>query len=311
MANQLVPFGKYKGQPLEVLLSDTQYMTWLSEQPWVKDKYPVVQTLIINNFGEPDETPEHNGLQARFYEARYVNSFFRHVFGCGFESKKRRLQIVIDKKKQSLGMLDDAMSSGRKQLSVYSEDFPELSSALREINEWTCGSMGDFYADLEETKKGYCDDIDNFSKKIEELESFYSGKTLLMERNYRVASEELGWDVLISLTHGARSVFDTDTNNILIELKPQVGDDFPAILRQLKNNRDRNENFIHPSRLGRRVISPMYYGAEYWMVYTEYTGCGTSEQIMRKQFESSGFHVAREDEYWPALSSEALLHGMR
>ena len=75
MANQLVPFGKYKGQPLEVLLADTQYMTWLSEQPWVKERYPVVQTLIINNFGEPDETPEHNKIQNNFFSSEYVFAF--------------------------------------------------------------------------------------------------------------------------------------------------------------------------------------------------------------------------------------------
>jgi hypothetical protein len=64
----IVPFGKYKNQPVEVLAQDKEYCEWLSGQGWVAQRYPGIHTLIINNFAEPSETPEHNALQLRFLD---------------------------------------------------------------------------------------------------------------------------------------------------------------------------------------------------------------------------------------------------
>jgi hypothetical protein len=64
MTGELVPFGKHKGQPVEVLLADRGYVEWLLAQPWVRDRFPTFHTTIINYGGEPVETPEHNPMQA-------------------------------------------------------------------------------------------------------------------------------------------------------------------------------------------------------------------------------------------------------
>lgn len=69
---KLVPFGKYKNQPLAVLAQDTSYVNWLQGQDWFAQRYPSIRTLIINNFGEPEDTPEHNALQARFFDDDFV-----------------------------------------------------------------------------------------------------------------------------------------------------------------------------------------------------------------------------------------------
>jgi hypothetical protein len=68
MSGELVPFGKYKGQPVDVLAEDRSYCDWLLTQAWVVERFPKVHTLIINNFGEPTETPEHNALQIRLLD---------------------------------------------------------------------------------------------------------------------------------------------------------------------------------------------------------------------------------------------------
>jgi hypothetical protein len=65
----IIPFGKYKNQPMEVLAQDRAYCDWLMTQGWVAERFPALHTLIINNFAAPDETPEHNALQLRFLEA--------------------------------------------------------------------------------------------------------------------------------------------------------------------------------------------------------------------------------------------------
>jgi len=38
--NAVVPFGKYKGQPVEVLASDRDYSEWLLAQGWIAHRYP-------------------------------------------------------------------------------------------------------------------------------------------------------------------------------------------------------------------------------------------------------------------------------
>src|SRR4030095_8755877 len=66
MKTDIVPFGKYKGQPVEVLAEDREYCDWLTGQEWFRLKFSGIHTLIINQFGPPTETPDHNALQALF-----------------------------------------------------------------------------------------------------------------------------------------------------------------------------------------------------------------------------------------------------
>lgn len=76
----VVPFGKYKGQPVAQLAADQEYCQWLVAQPWFIEKFAHIHTLIINNFGEPSETPEHNRLQLRFLEETFRRQCMRAIF---------------------------------------------------------------------------------------------------------------------------------------------------------------------------------------------------------------------------------------
>ena len=53
---------------VESMASDWQYVDWLLAQDWFRDRYQGMFTLIVNNFAEPTETPEHNRLQMRFLD---------------------------------------------------------------------------------------------------------------------------------------------------------------------------------------------------------------------------------------------------
>lgn len=66
MNTELIPFGKYKGQPVAQLQNDAEYAKWLMQQPWFVERYSGIRTLIVNNFKEEAESPEHNKLQAAF-----------------------------------------------------------------------------------------------------------------------------------------------------------------------------------------------------------------------------------------------------
>lgn len=67
----IVPFGKYKGQPVERMIADRDYCEWLAGQDWFRSRYGQIHTLVINYGAEPDETPEHNRMQARFLDDGY------------------------------------------------------------------------------------------------------------------------------------------------------------------------------------------------------------------------------------------------
>ena len=84
--NNLIPFGKYKGQPIEQLRNDPDYVEWLMGQDWFGQRFGGIRTLIVNNFSEPDSTPEHNSLQAKFLDETFTLGVLRSGFQKVFEA---------------------------------------------------------------------------------------------------------------------------------------------------------------------------------------------------------------------------------
>jgi uncharacterized protein (DUF3820 family) len=68
MIAEIVPFGKYKGRPVEALAADEDYCEWLTAQPWFRQKYGNVYNILIQDGAEPQDSPEHNEMQARFLD---------------------------------------------------------------------------------------------------------------------------------------------------------------------------------------------------------------------------------------------------
>lgn len=69
MTTDIVPFGKYKGRPVVDLVADRSYCDWLAAQPWFRERYAPVYNVIINGTaGQPQDSPEHNKMQARYLD---------------------------------------------------------------------------------------------------------------------------------------------------------------------------------------------------------------------------------------------------
>lgn len=85
MNNELVPFGKYKGQSIDVMANDHEYVSWLSAQPWFRERFVNIYNTIINNFNteQSTDTPEHNKLQALFLK----NTFCANVIDKAYLSE--------------------------------------------------------------------------------------------------------------------------------------------------------------------------------------------------------------------------------
>jgi len=92
----LVPFGKYKGQPLEVIATDRGYCDWLLAQAWFVQRYPQLHTLVINNFGEPSETPEHNALQLRLLDDRFRAQCTERIFQFFHPQRQWQHTVIAD-----------------------------------------------------------------------------------------------------------------------------------------------------------------------------------------------------------------------
>ena len=189
MNTQLVPFGKYKGQPMEVMQMDTKYCEWLATQDWFREQYGnVYNQVIINNFTEPSETPEHNRLQMRFLDENFVESFV---------SKKLRP-------------------------AIYAKYF----------------------------------NIEN------------------------IQFEHYGWDVCIEYSYSKYSDDEADIyNSVCFEIKPCLGDDFPAVLRQMKKNSNR------------------YSGTFSVCIIDEFSASGATYEQVQQMFRASKFSLLKFSDF--------------
>lgn len=210
--NQALTFGKYRGQPVSVLAGDKSYCDWLVNQDWFRQKYQNVYNVIINNFSKPEDTPEHNSLQAMFLDEDFVKKFaFKYLL---------RGQCLRD----SISIKDN------------------------------------------------------------------------LEYSLKAEFEVKGWDVYYEV----RSVFHRNTSaeystcacECYIEIKPEIGDDFPTVMRQMKTN----STYSGYDSYSRRNVQYTIPARMCYLIYDRYTGIGVSEEQMRKMFEVNGFHVCRFDE---------------
>jgi hypothetical protein len=111
----IVPFGKYKGQPVEILASDPQYVEWLLSQSSIKIKYPDIINVIINNFQVPSETPEHNALQVKFLNESYRIKFAAYVSNISkqhFDRTGLSIKNTIEKQEKTIKKREEIFRSG-------------------------------------------------------------------------------------------------------------------------------------------------------------------------------------------------------
>lgn len=248
MTAEIVPFGKYKGQPAELLLADTSYCEWLAAQPWFKERYPTVYQVIVNYGAEPADSPEHNAMQVAFLNDDLCFRLSRRLFS--------RTDFDISGAQKAL-----ANSAAAKLVERYSTHLtctvkkPTASKVFEQDGWDVVIRIGPAVlilntVSLPDCTCGPCEcDPDRYSTKwhdsereVPTLETRYirnndyhcthgcpwgEKKTdwLLGEPAY---ADRPGWGGNLG------RVFDASwPPQILVELKPDLGDDFPSVLRQV------------------------------------------------------------------------------
>lgn len=118
MTHEIISFGKHKGKPVEILAQDKEYSEWLVAQPWFKQKYQNIYTVVINNFRQPVDTPEHNAMQLKFLDQNYALKLAYYLepklFNLSSTDINNRLKTAIKSKPMYLNEIKSQLPDSDK-----------------------------------------------------------------------------------------------------------------------------------------------------------------------------------------------------
>lgn len=235
---QLLSFGKHKGQPFEVLLQDSGYALWLMSSMFAKlqTNHPELLAFLVSRYGMPDRTPVHNKLQNKF-----LDDSFCVQFALAGSAKVRTAVEHLSKTVINVEALwRDRVEVSTRRLSSLSgmdERKSEIGAAEKALNKvqvallheaehiWVAGVSGS------STKGEMCD-----VARIRALELEVDGADVrfLVEQSYVVGTQ-------LHVSTRSYNAPDTiylgsygESETFRIEVKPILGDDYPAVLRTMK-----------------------------------------------------------------------------
>ena len=216
----VIPFGKHKGSTVaEVLARDPQYAEWLLGQGWLAERFAELHAAILSRGAATDDSPEHNVIQARF-----LDPVFQVAFVLAMGTK-----------------LDDYRTVAIRQGIDWMRD-PEM----RQLDNQSAYASDQKYAEIE-------------AKREERRRQILAATPISTHLNMRATFEQRGIDVVLVLRFTPNSPYDQardgyaffspnsygvspDSPNFShstvgrdwkIEIKPSLGDDFPAVMRQM------------------------------------------------------------------------------
>jgi len=137
----LIPFGKYKGKEIEQVAEDKHYLEWLCAQAWFRERHGDLYQVIINNFAEPEDTPEHNKLQACFLDKDYCLSLLaKQRWPVKSITQARFEASGIDVSFEARLLVTEKDEEYQERFDVLVELKPTLSdnypSVLRQMTRW-------------------------------------------------------------------------------------------------------------------------------------------------------------------------------
>jgi hypothetical protein len=291
--SKIIPFGKYKGRMIEeVLVDDPQYLQWLTGQDWFRQKYVVLHQVIINRGAEPEETPEHNALQVLFLDDAFCISFIDVVVP-GWRDEKTLAEIGREALAKHLASIRQTIVRQDKKLLDANES---LSRARKRTDDghWVESATDDVNRANDELARWR-----GKEKSLPTTLTFHIGLTRKFE--WRGVDVRLGfgiqshetvpteyWDGIRWGPHAQESepVIARRQELVSVEIKPVVGDDYPAVLRQIGALR-------HGSEEDRFIL-----------FLERYTGIGATEEQFIRTFATAGIRVVfrRDIALAPTLS---------
>lgn len=309
-------FGKHAGKSAaEVMATDPNYVQWVLAQPWFQEKNPqLVQFFMTGGGTEASETPEHNALQSKFTQDAYCLAVAA-MFSAG-----QRLRTASEARREALVTTEPALASYVKSWH------PRISARSFEKDSWDVQFTfsGAFSViDISHEPECSCTPLlpqeDHDEPKTLQMRESHSRMRRINERraksrytphsysSYRsptfdqyVVDTEHEKGCLRSLPTYFNAwclrddgFIDAKEVHFGLELKPSMGDDFPAVLRQVHRYRSRS-NGIHAA-----------------VVAGEFESAAVPWNIVKKQFWESGALLVREAELDALVVKHAAEWGAR
>lgn len=267
----VIPFGKHRGKSVdEVRAVDPQYLEWASAQPWFREKFESIYVSIVNvNAGEPAETPEHNAMQVRFLEPEYVEAFIRSAFADAIAAGVASFPTIESIREMVAPIVRVAAACDEARRAAKPGHWP---TALREAEREQAAvirGLPDFSPLM---NRPYFNQVQR-AFNLEALRALGAIERATVTEKFPEAKFEVnGIDVVLG---GARFGFRVppfdgafesfDLPRCAVEIKPTLGDDFPAAIRQI------NRYCLGPHEQFARAL-----------LVGEYTGVGaTRDQFVR------------------------------
>ncbi|WP_147679201.1 hypothetical protein [Algibacter pacificus] len=237
MEDKIIPFGKYKGKPVEILATDKEYVQWLTAQSFFKEKHINLYNVVINNFREPVDTPEHNKIQILFLKPEF----------------RVKLAYLVNSK-------------------LFENNSERINKAMLKILESTKDRENEYFLDALKNPNSN-DKFGLYSKRLLKFSKPVFEKV----------------DVSFSLWYGMKFAYDNNWRNwsyfeqekqssYWLEIKPIIGDDFPAVLRQMKASMPFQTND--------------YFSDKFFILLVgEYTGIGATKNEFIEYFRTQGYYV--------------------
>lgn len=292
----LVPFGKYRGKPIEAMLQDPAYCEWFMSQPEMKQKYGNVYQVVINNFGEPSETPESNEMQAKFLSMEFRVQFAMAVNPKFMEfGGEDGLRLAVAYAAKDIQKCKQELKIETAQATYNNQQWEAIGEAIKyqyygNNNEHVNTHGERFTSSLfpicvqsspPEFETGGTDVV--FSIRSRGFEYTRS------EDEFRAYSRQTSGEWNKRRRHDGHygDMFHSESwqnrLSLRIEIKPQVGDDFPAILRQMRRSRS-------------NVLFTRSYG-----------GIGVDEATFVDYFATQGIRVIFESDVLSQVIPEPFL----
>ena len=281
----IMPFGKYKDQPIDLVLADQDYVEWLATKPGImammQKRFPAIFNIITVGAPKSDDTPAHNKMQALFLSRDFQYAFVEAVLGESVHSISSGMAAKINS--EACALLGAAREAAVKKLSESQKAFldaqirydehkktdPELDYRKSREEHRILGQATEFpgyeewldacqWGTWPYRLKGCSECVIHTERRVKEDQAICArlAQILVSEVNAVPPQIDLqfecGYDVLLTARWQNRSeeipqfdkgwtetvAEDHRTETFHIELKPQMGDDFPSVLRQMKRTMD-------------------------------------------------------------------------
>lgn len=244
------PLKKHKGEPVElVAATDPEYCKWAAMQPWFREQHSNIYNILVQAQPEAEASPEHNQMQAAFLEDTWREALLFHLgfVNTGENESFLRSRLFLELR-EFITFSSENSSLGKVQFENKGWDVSfkyEPGRFICNINlvnvqkKCNCSKLNKvkdrYFLKPDKHQVGCFFSLSNWGVLLEKpLLEYLEDEKFLSTSVYDWSfSTVKDW---LSVTSQERQRYGISKGelDILIEIKPDLGDDYPVVLRQIK-----------------------------------------------------------------------------